>query len=112
MTDFNEELTLIKKAPKTDEKGNPVTDDIGNPVFVESCATVQCAVQSITRSEFWGSAQTNMQPEIVFIVYPYDYLDEQEIEFDGIRFSVIRHHMNDYERVELVCERKVKDIGD
>lgn len=102
MADFNDELTLIKIESGT-------TDEIGNPITVESSAIVLCGVKSVTRAEFWGSAQTNMKPEIVFEVYPYDYDGETIVEFAGVRYSVIRSFRNNHERMELVCERKVRD---
>ena len=102
MADFNDELTLVKVETDT-------TDEIGNPIAVESSATVLCGVKSVTRAEFWGSAQTNMKPEIVFEVYPYDYDGETVVEFAGVRYSVIRSFRNSHERLELICERKVRD---
>ena len=102
MADFNDELTLIKI--ETD-----ATDEIGNPIIVESSAIVLCGVKSVTRTEFWSSAQTNMKPEIVFEVYPYDYDGETVVEFAGVRYSVIRSFRNSHERMELICERKVRD---
>ncbi len=102
MADFNDELTLIKVQ-------SDATDEIGNPIMSETAATVLCGVKSVTRAEFWGSAQTDMQPEIVFEVYPYDYDGETLVEFDGVRYSVIRSSKNNHERMELICERKVRD---
>jgi len=103
---FDYELTLISK--------QSVVNQIGDPVTTETRTDILCDVRSITRSEHYAAAAHDLRPEIAFIVNVYDYSGQQEVEFEGVRYSVDRtyrakesDHHYEIDDLELVCSRMV-----
>ncbi|SET02210.1 phage head-tail adaptor, putative, SPP1 family [Salinibacillus kushneri] len=94
---YNHELVLIKQTV--------VTDDLGNQTIEESRNTVLCKVNSIGRNEFYEAATHGMKPEIEFVIHGYEYEDEQQVVFEGAEYKVIRTYKEDFEEVELTCEK-------
>ncbi|KLR75274.1 phage head-tail adaptor [Geobacillus sp. T6] len=82
-----------------------VEDEIGNQIAQETRKTVLCNVKSVSRSEFYSAATAGLKPSIVFVIHGYEYDGEQEVEFEGARYRVIRTYSTDFEEVELTCER-------
>ena len=99
---YNHELTLIKQVVAEDELGNQTT--------IEEEKTLLCKLQSIGRNEFYSASTAGLKPEKIFVIHGYEYNYESLIEFEGKRYSVIRTYANDFEEMELVCERKVADV--
>jgi len=99
---YNHELTLIGQIEKE--------DDLGNQIYEEKPTTVLCKLQSIGRNEFYSASTAGLRPEKIFVIHGYEYNQELLIEFNGDRYSVIRTYANDFEEMELVCERKVADV--
>lgn len=99
---FDYELTLINST-YTD---NGIGDSIPN----ESKTVILCNVESVSRHEHYAAAAHELQPEIIFIVNQYDYSGEKEVEFEGVKYYVIRSYkprqykgLSDFETLELVC---------
>ncbi len=84
-----------------------IQDDIGNWRLVPDPRAVLCGVKSVTRNEFYGAAQAGLKPEIVFVVHGYEYQGEQEVEFEGERYRVVRTYSVSFEELELTCEKVV-----
>jgi len=82
-----------------------VEDEIGNQMPIETRKTVLCNVKSVGRNEFYSAATSGLRPSVVFVVHRYEYSGEPEVEFEGIRYRVIRTYAVDFEEVELTCER-------
>ena len=61
------------------------TDDYNVEVISETDKTVLCEVSSITQSEFFAAANTQLQPELRFMVFFGDYAGESVVEFQGNR---------------------------
>lgn len=99
---FNSELTLISMTIKTDEYGNVVDAE-------EKRTDVLCAPLSVSRTEFYSAAQAGLNPTNVFEINGFEYNGESLVEFEGVKYSVIRSYQTDYETVQLTCERKPKD---
>lgn len=99
---YNHELTLIKQIE--------IEDELGNQIYEEKLTTVLCKLQSIGRNEFYSASTAGLKPEKIFVIHGYEYNYESLIEFEGKRYSVIRTYANDFEEMELVCERKVADV--
>lgn len=98
---YDHELTLIGQSYEE--------DDIGNRVPVEIETTVLCALKSVGRNEFYNAAIAGLRPELVFVIHGYEYNGEQIVKFNGARYRVIRTHSEDFEEMELVCERMAAD---
>ena len=85
---------------------NITTDDYGREVATETSRTVLCHVYSITQTEFYAAANTEIQPDLRFNVFFADYEGEEIIEHKGERYAVYRtFRSGDY--MELYAERKV-----
>lgn len=101
---YDHELTLISQTIPKDGNGNPLTDDIGNPIVEENKTKILCGLKSVGRNEFYNAAVTGLKPNIVFVVHKYEYSGQQLVEFEGIRYRVIRTYAQGFEEMELTCE--------
>ncbi|MCY8180895.1 MULTISPECIES: phage head closure protein [Bacillus] len=99
MATYDHELTLIQQDFDSDE--------IGNQIPTETRTTVLCSKKSVTRTEFYNAANSGAKPVLVFTVHSYEYNDQQKVEFEGRPYSVIRTYENDFEEIELTCERVI-----
>nr|WP_309099072.1 phage head closure protein [Fredinandcohnia onubensis] len=100
---FDYELTLIRVSY--------IENDIGDHIPTENKSVILCDVQSVTRSEHYSAATHGLKPEIVFVVNKFDYQGQKEIEFEGVRYKVIRDYTSkqakgiaDFETIELICK--------
>ena len=76
------------------------TDSYGVETATETERTVMCEVASVSQSEFFAAANTELNPEFRFTVFFGD------IEYEGERFSIYRtYRSGDY--MELYAERKI-----
>lgn len=67
------------------------TDEYGDPQITYSSREVFCAQRSIGQKEFYQAQAVGMQPEIKFVIADYlDYQKEPLVEYDGIRYRVLR----------------------
>ena len=69
MTDV---LTLVAQTITTDQYGNEVATEAENTVF--------CEVDSITQSEFYQAANTELNPEYKFTIFFGDYVIQGEVK--------------------------------
>lgn len=98
MTDV---LTLITRTIST--------DDYGNELATESQKTVYCEVDSITQTEFYAAADTEIQPDYKFTVFFGDYDGQVVVIYQDLRYTIYRtYRAGDY--MELYAERKIGDI--
>lgn len=98
---YDHELVLIGQTYTEDE--------IGNQIPVETRTPILCMLKSVGRTEFYNAAATGLRPELVFVIHGYEYNGEQYVEFEGVRYRVIRTYQVDFEEMELVCERVIGD---
>ncbi|NTW04537.1 MAG: phage head closure protein [Peptococcaceae bacterium] len=95
---YDYELTLIAKTSGS-------VDSEGIPTPSESKTVVYCGLKSIGRSEFYAAAASGLSPELTFIIHGYEYSGQTEVEFEGVRYIVIRTYAADFEEVELTCKK-------
>lgn len=82
------------------------TDNLGVETATETKRTVMCEVTSVSQSEFFAAANTELNPELRFTVFFGDYENESVIEYNGARYSIYRtYRSGDY--MELYAERKI-----
>ena len=98
---YDNELVLIAQGFSDDE--------IGNQIPIETRKTVLCNVKSVGRNEFYSAATSGLKPSIVFVIHGYEYNGEQKVEFEGVKYNVIRTYSTDFEEIELTCERVAAD---
>ena len=91
-------LVLIAETITTDEYGREETTETERTVF--------CETNSITQSEFYAAASTELVPEYRFDVFFGDYNGESLVEYKGNRYAIYRtYQRGDY--MELYAERKI-----
>lgn len=72
----------------------------------EESTTVFCEVNSVTQTEFFNGGASGFKPEYRFTVFSYDYSNQKELEFNGVRYVVYRTYIGKFDNIELYCERK------
>ena|SRR5690554_5479246 len=82
-------------------------DSIGQPVETETPREVLCEVKSISQTEFYQAAQTQLRPELKVIMDADEYEKEVRLEYDGEEYKVIRRYKTDGHEIELTCERVI-----
>lgn len=89
----------------------PTYDAEGNPIYVRTERQVFVRERSVTRSEFYAAAQTDLRPEITLeLSEMIDYENESLVRYHDAEFSVIRtYRAPDQNGIELVLERKVEN---
>ena len=95
MTDV---LTLVAQAV--------TTDDYGNEEITETEREVYCEADSITQTEFYAAADTQLNPQYRFTVFFGDYNGESVVIFQGVRYAIYRTYRAD-DNMELYAERKI-----
>ena len=81
-------------------------DDYGNEVITETENSVYCEVHSITQTEFFAAANTQLEPAYKFTVFFGDYNGEETVKYNGVRYAIYRtYRTGDY--MELYAERKI-----
>lgn len=104
---FDYEIALINVTGYT-------KNSIGDRIPKEEKTDVLCDIKDVTRTEHYAAAAHGMKPEIVFMVNKYEYQGQKEVEYEGVRYTVMRAYspkkskgINDFETTELVCAGKV-----
>lgn len=95
MTDV---IQLIKQTVSTSTYGIEEMTETEREVF--------CRVDSITQTEFYQAADTQINPEYRFTVFFGDYEGEMLLAFNDSRYSIYRTYRTG-DDLELYAERKV-----
>lgn len=97
---YDHELTLISYKFDKDNIGQEIeTDPVKRKIL--------CSVKSIGRNEFYAAAQAGLRPSITFVIHGYEYNGEETVEFEGKRYKVIRTYAENFEELELICEKVI-----
>ena len=100
---MNDVVLLVKQ-----QRG---VDDYGDPTITETFREVYCKTESIGQTEFYQSAALGLKPEMKLVLQDYyDYEDELILDYDGIRYRVLRTFRKG-QRLELVCTRELNADG-
>ena len=94
---YDHELILLSETTTYDEVGNPIQSVERSPVL--------CELNSVGRSEFYNAAVAGLKPEKAFTIHKFEYGNENELEFEGLKYKVIRTYATDFEEIELTCEK-------
>jgi len=108
---YDNELNLITYTTTYDELLQPIKTTVRNPVL--------CKKGSIGSNEFYNAKVAGLKPELKLVVHSFEYNGETEVEFEGIKYNVIRTYAGDTvdksknalsgEEIELTCEKVVGD---
>lgn len=87
-------------------------DALGNDIEAVVEKTVYCQTRSVTRSEFYNAAQAGLRPSVDLILQnKADYDGEQEAEWRGKIYKVIRTYWTDADEIELILEERTAQNG-
>ncbi|MBP1992545.1 phage head closure protein [Paenibacillus eucommiae] len=89
-------IYLISKTTEENEIGDPIFTTVKREIFAEK--------NSVRQSEFYQAAAHGLKPELTFIVWKQEYLDEERLEFEKRIYDIIRTFEKDSEFIELVCQ--------
>jgi SPP1 family predicted phage head-tail adaptor len=82
-------------------------NDYFDIVQTETKRQVYANKKSIKMSEFYQAQVVGMKPELVFEIWASEYDGEEYIEFDGVKYKIIRTYMKNVDILELVVSRGV-----
>jgi len=91
---WNNEITLISRV-KTG------LDKLHQPLFEEKRLTILCRKRSITRSEFYQASQVGLRPSLIVDIHSFEYNNEEEAEFNGKRYRILKTFPIGLEILEL-----------
>ncbi len=99
--EYSEIIYLIQEVIGADDIGNQVT-------ALSSSKKCYAKVQSVRTNEFYNAVEVGLTPSIEFVIKKLNYHNEHEIEWNGIRYEVIRivEPKNKFDIV-LVCSKKM-----
>lgn len=92
---FGDIANLITKTPDG-------TDDNNDPKFNETSVQIFCNRRSVRQTEFYQARSQGLKPEVVLEMRSIDYNGEEEAEFDGKRYDIIRTYEPNKDFIELV----------
>ena len=84
---MNELLLLIAQTLATDDAGDELVKETSREVFAR--------LVSVGQREFYQGHAVGLKPELKFVLADYlDYQNEKEVEYNGIRYRVLRTFRN------------------
>ena len=83
-----------------------VTDVYGNEELTEKDRQIYCEVDSISQSEFYAAADTELNPEYRFTIFFGDYEGEKILKYHNVRYAIYRTYRAG-DNLELYAERKI-----
>ena len=87
----------------------PSQDEIGNPVTIDNAIEVAAIKRPVSRSERYVAGHQNIEVHAIFIVHTFEYEQQNFVEHDGVRYSVVGEYLLNQNEIELKCRKKVRD---
>lgn len=99
--EYSEIIYLIQEVIGADDIGNQVT-------ALSSSNKCYAKVQSVRTNEFYSAVEIGLTPSMEFVIKKLNYHGEHEIEWNGVKYEVIRvvEPKNKFDIV-LVCSKKI-----
>ena len=93
-------------------KQNYLQNEIGSPVPQKPTITEIpiIKVEDVYANEYYEANQAGYQPTLRLRISTLNYNNEQELEYMGIVYTVIRTQEVTADELILVCERKIKNV--
>ena len=86
-------------------------DSIAQQIPVETLRTVFCAIDSISRAEFYDAGRNGLKPEYRVTLFAPDYNGEEALILNGKRYGIVRTYQNRNETIELYVERLTGELN-
>jgi SPP1 family predicted phage head-tail adaptor len=91
-------IQLIKRTYESDTSVQSVNEEPPREILAKR--------KAIRQSEFYQSVASGFRPEITFVIYEAEYMDEDRLAYDDKDYEIIRTYPLDNEKeIELVCQR-------
>lgn len=98
---WDHELTLISHTPYS-------STSTGVRIPSEATKNVILAKKRpVPGIEFYQAGQSGITITQLFVVHPFEYNGETELEFEGNLYKVVRTYQTSDDEMELSCEMKV-----
>ena len=81
-------------------------DEYGVSRETVTARMVYCAVQSVTRAEFFDAGRSGLNPEYRLTMFAWDYQGEPMLRYNGKTYSIYRTYVSKTDEIELYVERK------
>lgn len=65
-----------------------------------------CNVTSVNSQEWFEGGRNGLNPQYRFIIYSFEYLGEQIIEYRGVNYSIYRTFIRNTDELELYAEKR------
>lgn len=97
------ELTLLSFSISKDEIGQEIKNEIRKDVPI-------IKQNSIMFEEFYEANEQGIRPEVRFVISSLNYNREQELEYMGERYKIVRTTSTNPDEVSLICEHRVGNV--
>ncbi|QMV43738.1 head-tail adaptor protein [Cohnella cholangitidis] len=96
MRRFSDLVRLIGLTSLSGVNGDTITEQPPRDVLAEK--------KSVRLSEYYQALANALRPEVMFVIWSSEYNDEPLLEYEGVRYQIIRTFVPPNDRVvELVC---------
>lgn len=85
------------------------TNDIGDVIKTMNKKQRYAEVKSIRQSEAYQAAAVGLKPEIMCIIWKFEYNKEEYLLYEGVEYKISRTYETDDEKIELTCIAKVNN---
>lgn len=96
---YDREATLISLALTQNEIGEWVSSEVKTPVL--------CREKSVGRNEFYAAAVAGHKPGVILALYRCEYQGQGVVEYEGVKYAVIRTYSDGVKEIELTCEKVI-----
>lgn len=86
-----------------------VTNKIGDIINTMKQKKRYAEVKSIRQSEAYQAAAVGLKPEIMCVIWKFEYNKEEFLLYEGVEYKISRTYETDDEKIELTCIAKVNN---
>lgn len=86
-----------------------ITNEIGDIIHTMEKKKRYAEVKSIRQSEAYQAAAVGLKPEIMCVIWKFEYSKEEFLLYDGVEYKISRTYEKDDEKIELTCIAKVNN---
>lgn len=93
-------------------KSEYVEDEIGqqSEIITETEVPI-IKTKPIYSKEFYEANEQGIKPTLKLVISNLNYDGEKELKYGGVTYTIIRMQNPYLDELELICERKVKNIS-
>lgn len=92
---YCEEIELVQITEERDGDGYVVNTEYKKLVFADA--------QSVKREEFYSGMKAGIVLSATFVMMACDYENQQYVDYDGVRYKVVRTYRTGRDQIELNC---------